>query len=89
MASEEPLCRLFEFSINQLRDCIERGEVACARMTALRRIYFSIVHNLPVTCRYILLESKSYASFDYVLFYERVRLGFASPHFKRDAGHGR
>ena len=84
MSAEEPLTRLVEYCINQLRDAIVKGESVCAKATALRRFYFSIIHNLPVTCRSILEEAKGYKSFEYVLFYERVRLGIASPHFFLD-----
>lgn len=84
MSAEEPLCRLVEYSINQLRDAIVRGETSCGRATALRRYYFSLTHNLPVTCRSILQEAKAYTSFEYILFYERVRLGIVSDHFFLD-----
>lgn len=84
MSAEDPLCRLVEFSINQLRAYVKEGDTGCAKANALRKCHFTILNNLPMTCQAILDEARSYTSFEYLLFYERVRHNQTSPHFFLD-----
>ena len=85
MSAEEPMCRIVEYALNSLVDMIHVGEVGMASdVMQLRRSYFSILHNVPVTCRAARDEAKLHVAFEYMLFYERVRLGVASSHFFLD-----
>ena len=63
---------------------IVNGEASDPKIAEFRRCLVSIIHNIPITCRYIHSEAKSYESFEYILFYERVRTGISSPYFFLD-----
>jgi len=63
---------------------IVNGESSNREVSEFRRSLVSIIHNIPITCRYIHSEAKSYESFEYILFYERVRTGISSPYFFLD-----
>lgn len=85
MSAEQPLCQVVEYALNCLSDMIQLGELGVEpEIMHLRRSYFSIVHNLPVVCRSIHAEAKRHVAFEYMLFYERVRLGVASAYFFLD-----
>lgn len=83
--SECALCRCLEYSLTRLAEmiCVGEKDVGAATML-LRRRLFSIVHSLPITSKELYREACQNAAFEYMLFYERIRLGISSPHFFLD-----
>ena len=81
MSYEEPLCRVVEHALNQLSVMIEDGASTSMKINRLRNAFVRILHNMPITCQYIFTESKAYPSFEYILFYERLRMRLVCPYF--------
>jgi len=100
MSAEEPLAIVVEHAINQLcvmisnceggdkseKDDVHRIATSRRRLAVGLRRYHLVrqIHNLPVTCRHIHSTAKAYASFEFILWYERVRTGITSPHYFLD-----
>jgi len=85
MSVEDALGQSVEYAMLRLSDMIQVGErdVETALML-LRRHFFTLMHYLPVTCRGLYSRATQHAGFEYMLFYERVRLGACSPYFFLD-----
>lgn len=82
---EESLSRIIEFACNCASDLMCEGEVGQPSEIMRARVsFFSILHSLPVTCRVFFDEAKRHPAFEYILFFERVRLGVASPYYFMD-----
>jgi hypothetical protein len=82
---EGALSRVVEFACNCASDLIWEGEVGKSRDEInVRAAFFSILHNLPITCRGLFHDARQHPAFEYILFYERVRLGIASPYYFMD-----
>ena len=77
---EDALAVVLEHSIIQLRPLVHEKS-----RDPNRQSFFSIIHNLPITCKPLLELAKSYESFEYILFYERTRLRVASKDYFFDA----
>jgi len=85
MSVEDALGQSIEYAMLRLADMIQLGErdVEPASMR-LRRHFFTLMHYLPVTCRGLYSRATQHTGFEYMLFYERVRLGVSSPYFFLD-----
>ncbi len=85
MSAEDPLCRVIEYALQQLCDNIVRGETgATEKQAALRRGFVRAINALPLCCSALHAQAKLHDGFESVLFYERVRVGLASPHYFLD-----
>ena len=83
---EEGAAQALEYAQSQLCEMVALGEVGLgAEALGLRARFFTLLHNLPVVCRSLLAKAREHEAFEYVLFYERVRMGVASPHFFLDS----
>lgn len=83
MLHDEALCSVIEFATAQICDMIEHGEVEHPTFR-LRRAFVRILNVLPMTCWSFHRIAHQHAAFEYVLFYERIHLGFSSPHYFLD-----
>jgi hypothetical protein len=85
MAAEDALGQSIEYAMLRLADMIQVGERDVpAEVMSMRRHFFTLMHYLPVTCRGLYERATQHAAFEYMLFYERVRLGVSSPYFFLD-----
>jgi|TARA_B110000046_G_scaffold149619_1_gene157814 hypothetical protein len=74
--AEDALTRIIEFCIGQISDIIENGEVGqCA--ISKRLCFFHIINVVPLTTLALYRTAIQHDSFEYLLFYERVRLGIS------------
>lgn len=84
-AVDDALGQGVEYAMLRLSDMIRMGECDVGHKEMLmRRHFFTLMHYLPVTCRGLYSRATQHAAFEYMLFYERVRLGVASPYFFLD-----
>lgn len=84
-SSEEPLSRLIEYAMNHLCDAIEEGELGKPKgEVVLRKSFVYILHKLPMTSMAMNSCARQHDAYGHVLFYERIRLGIASPHYFLD-----
>ena len=87
--AEQVLAQCLEYAILYMSDLIELGEIGCEvgvthKLINLRRDLFAIINTLPLTCSTFYGVATQHTAFEYILFYERIRLGISSQSFFLD-----
>ena len=82
MLASRALSHCLEYALTRLADMIETGKYGVDQsILMLRASFFTLVNNLPITCKDLLQEAAQNVAFEYILYYERIRLGRMSPHY--------
>ena len=81
MSADAPLCRVLENAILELCAAVERGGRNTNEQQRDRVRMMRIVNVMPLLCRALRDEAAQHEAYAPVLFYERVRLGWAGKNY--------
>lgn len=73
---------LIESSLTLICECIRRGAAQLSdQQRKARKSCFTIINSLPIVCRVFKMQAHMHAMFEYVLYYERVRVAIGPRRF--------